>query len=157
MIPDNWKRVQPGVWMPDYIKYPDTFLQSKVNNYNNIFHNCFGHTKIQSSDIDGIYHLSYRGNKKNYSKDKFIIIESKIGIGNFSGAQEFLAKSITHDPRVDYLILFFTKEDKLQQNPHAASLIRESGYVVKDRKTDKDKLNAWMKGLSIKQNIRKNK
>jgi len=157
VIPDNWKRVQADVRMPAYIKHPDIFLQSKVNNYNNIFHNCFGHTKIQSSDIDGIYHLSYRGDKKNYSKDKFIVIESKTGIGNFNGAQEILAKSITHDPRVYYLILFFTKEDRLQQNPQAASLIHKSKYVVKDHKTDKDKLNAWMEKLSIKQNIGRKK
>tara|TARA_R110002020_G_scaffold453699_1_gene668716 strand:- start:72 stop:536 length:465 start_codon:yes stop_codon:yes gene_type:complete len=150
-IPENWKQAEARVYLPKYIKYPDIFLQSKINNYNNIFDNCFGHTKIQSSDIDGIYHLSHRGSE-NSNKDVFVIIESKIG-NNFNGGQEILAKSITSDLRFYYLILFFEKEDRLQQNPYAASLIYKSEYVVKNHKTNKYKLNKWMKGLSKKQNI----
>tara|TARA_R110002126_G_scaffold282835_1_gene431672 strand:+ start:813 stop:1280 length:468 start_codon:yes stop_codon:yes gene_type:complete len=151
-MPDNWKQAEVRVYLPKYIKYPDIFLQSKINNYNNIFDGCFGHTKIQSSDIDGIYHLSHRGSE-NSSKDVFVIIESKIG-DSFNGGQEILAKSITSDPRFYYMVLFFEKEDKLQQNPYAYSLIKNSEYL-KTNQIIKDKsiLKKWMKGLSKKQNI----
>lgn len=154
IIPSYWRKIETTVILPNYIKFPDTFLQSKINNYNNIFKNCFGLTKIQTSDIDGIYHLGYRGNCKNdYSKDKFIIIESKIGYDNFTGGQEILAKSITHDERFSYLILFFDKEDIAQQNPTHASLIENSKYTVENKTTDKYKLNNWMKKISKQQNI----
>ena len=154
IIPSYWRKIETTVILPNYIKFPDTFLQSKINNYNNIFKNCFGLTKIQTSDIDGIYHLGYRGNCKNdYSKDKFIIIESKIGYDNFTGGQEILAKSITHDERFSYLILFFDKEDIAQQNPTHASLIENSEYIVENKTTDKYKLNNWMKEISKQQKI----
>lgn len=154
MIPNDWKKTEVSVFMPEYIRNPSIFLQSKINNYNNIFKNCFGQTKIQTSDLDGVYHLAYRGNNfQDYSQDKFVIIESKIGCNNFDGGQEILAKSITHDTRIKYLILFFNKNDFSQQEPTHASLIENGEYIVKNKETNKEKINLWMKEISKSQNI----
>jgi hypothetical protein len=152
LVPENWQ--EHKLYLPPNIINAQKFMQSRVNNYDNIFQNCFGKTQIKSSDIDGFYHLGNRNTPRNdYSKDIIVYIESKWGLGIEHQPQLDGYKSTTYDKRKVCLLLYFDEDDIFQNDPIAYTKIY-GGEVKEDRKQydDKNKLKKelqdYMKKLS---------
>ena len=152
LVPENWK--EHKLFLPKSIKNAQRFVQAKVNNYDNIFQNCFGEQKIRSSDIDGFYHLGNRNTPKNdYSKDVIVYIESKWGLDIEYQSQLESYKSMSCDKRVVCLLLYFDENDIFQNDPIAYTKIQR-GRLKPDRKHFDDKnqlkkeLQDYMKKLS---------